>query len=198
MILNSISVWNHESDYFSAVSPKPVHLQSPLKAQACSRTPGRINGTECDQSPNRANGVSCDSPVQDSLGSPTSVRRGLNSPGKGVTLSPVRHTRGVPHLMTSPVFGSPSPSKRGSQSPLKDRGHSPAKLSPRNPLTGKRRTPSPVQGKMGSYSPQRISKSWLGLHRIPSSNMDGQEKQAAKSLSVPDLIVYLDENRLDF
>lgn len=182
------------------MSPKPVHLQSPLKAQARSPTTGRLNCTEYDHSPNRANGVSCDTPVQDSLGSPTSVRRGLNSPGKGVTLSPVRHTRGVPHLITSPVLGSPSPSKRGSQSPLKDSGHSPAKLSPRNqsPLTGKLRTPSPVQGKVGRYSPGRISKSWLGLHRIPSSNMDAQEKRAAKSLSVPDLIVYLDENRLDF
>lgn len=181
------------------MSPKPVHLQSPLKAQARSPTTGRLNGTEYDQSPNRANGVSCDSPVQDSLGSPASVRRGLNSPGKGVTLSPVRHTRRAPHIITSPVFGSHCPSKRGSQSPLKDSGHSP-KLSPRSqsPLTGKLRTPSPVQGKVGSYSPGRISKSWLGLYRIPSSNMDGQEKQAAKSLSVPDLIVYLDDNRLDF
>ncbi|KAM3588004.1 uncharacterized protein V6R79_018774 [Siganus canaliculatus] len=47
---------------------------------------------------------------------------------------------------------------------------------------------------MGSYSPSRSSKSWLGLHRFPSK-MEGREKKTGKSLSVPDLIIYLDESR---
>eukprot|EP00064_Thunnus_orientalis_P021135 superscaffoldBa00006236_g21290 len=64
--------------------------------------------------------------------------------------------------------------------------------------TGKLRTPSPVQGRMGSYSPAKNSKSWLGLNRIPSSKMEGHEKRAGKSLSVPNLIVYLDESRNPF
>lgn len=111
-------------------------------------------------------------------------------------MSPVRHTGGIPNLTSTPVYGSLSPGKRGRQ----EGGYSPAKLSPRNlrPLAGKLRTPSPVQGRVGSYSPARNSKSWLGLHRIPSGKKEGQEKRAGKSLSVPDLIVFLDENRLDF
>ncbi|KAM9328167.1 FYVE, RhoGEF and PH domain-containing protein 4-like [Pholidichthys leucotaenia] len=57
---------------------------------------------------------------------------------------------------------------------------------------GKLRTPSPVQGK----APVKNSKSWLGLSRIPSENMEWQGKRAEKPLSVPDLIVYLDETRI--
>ncbi|KAL7371028.1 hypothetical protein ABVT39_016651 [Epinephelus coioides] len=49
---------------------------------------------------------------------------------------------------------------------------------------------------MGSYSPAKNSKSWLGLHRIPNSKMDVEEKTVGKSLSVPDLIVFLEENRI--
>lgn len=201
--------------YFFAVPPKPLHLQSPLRAgqaQAHSRTTGRILpqrviGTERDQSPNRGYGVSasCVSPAQNCVGSPCPVRGGANGLLNGVSgahMSPVRHSLGIPNLANSPVFGSPSPGKRGLQncSPLKEGGHSPAKLSPRNqsPLAGKLRTPSPVQGRVGSYSPARNSKSWLGLHRIPSGKMEGQEKRAGKSLSVPNLIVCLDENRLEF
>lgn len=59
----------------------------------------------------------------------------------------------------------------------------------------KLRTPSPVQKKMGSFSPAKSSKSWLGLHRISSEKLEKQEKKAEKSLSVPDLIAYMDETR---
>ncbi|KAG7215925.1 hypothetical protein INR49_031521 [Caranx melampygus] len=101
---------------------------------------------------------------------------------------------------SSPVLGSPSPGKGSIQncSPLREGGHSPAKLFPsiHSPLSGKLRTPSPVMGRKGSYSPARNSKSWLGLHKIPSSKMEGQEKRTRKSLSVPDLVVYIDENRI--
>ncbi|KAK1906948.1 FYVE RhoGEF and PH domain containing protein 4 [Dissostichus eleginoides] len=100
----------------------------------------------------------------------------------------------------SPLLGSPSPGKRGlhSCSPSREGGHSPAKLSPRNrsPLSRLLRTPSPVQERMGSYRPAKNSKSWLGLHRIPSCKKEGKEKKAGKSLSVPDLIVYMDESRI--
>ncbi len=201
--------------YLFAVPPKPAHLQSPLgagQAQAHSPTTGkflpqRVNGTEQDQSPNRdcRVSVSCVSPAQNCLGSPSPVRGGGNCFLNGVSgahISPGRHTQGIPNLTSSPVLGSPSPGKRGIQScsPLREGGHSPAKLSPRNqsPLAGLLRTPSPVQRRIGSYSPAKNSKSWLGLHRIPSGKMERQDKRAGKSLSVPDLIVYLDESRLDF
>ncbi|XP_067437956.1 FYVE, RhoGEF and PH domain-containing protein 4-like isoform X1 [Thunnus thynnus] len=196
------------------VPPKPAHLQSPLRAgqdQAHSPTTGKllpqqVNGTE-DLSPNRSYGVpfSYISPAQNCQCSPSPVRGGGSSflnAVSGAQLSPARHPRGIPILASSPVLGSPSPGKRGIQncSPLREGGHSPAKLSPRNhsPLTGKLRTPSPVQGRMGSYSPAKNSKSWLGLNRIPSSKMEGHEKRAGKSLSVPNLIVYLDESRNPF
>ncbi|KAM4570283.1 FYVE, RhoGEF and PH domain-containing protein 4-like isoform 2-T2 [Odontesthes bonariensis] len=59
---------------------------------------------------------------------------------------------------------------------------------------GKLRTPSPVQKRMGSYSSAKSSKSWLGLHRISGDKPERQEKK--KSLSVPDLIVYMNEDRI--
>ncbi|XP_033470733.1 FYVE, RhoGEF and PH domain-containing protein 4-like [Epinephelus lanceolatus] len=201
------------SPFKPQVPPKPAHLQSPLRAgqaQAHSPTAGKllpqqVNATERDQSPNRsyALSVSCVSPENNGLGSPSPIRRGGSSFFNGVCgaqISPARHTRGIPRLTSSPLLGSPSPGKRGirSCSPLREGGHSPAKLSPRNhsPRTGLLRTPSPVQGRMGSYSPAKNSKSWLGLHRIPNSKMDVEEKTAGKSLSVPDLIVFLEENRI--
>uniref|UniRef100_A0A671YKP8 FYVE, RhoGEF and PH domain containing 4b n=1 Tax=Sparus aurata TaxID=8175 RepID=A0A671YKP8_SPAAU len=183
------------------VPPKPAHLQSPLRAgqpRAHSPTTGkvlpqRVNGTDRD-SPDRgiALCVSCISPTQNCLSSPSPVRGGGNSFLNGVSgLSPARHTQRIPNLTSSPVFGSPSPGKRGLQSCslLKEGGHSPAKLSPRNhsPLAGKLRTPSPVQWRMGSYSPAKNSKSWLGLPRISSCKMDGKGRGTGKSLSVPDL-----------
>ncbi|KAM9335042.1 FYVE, RhoGEF and PH domain-containing protein 4-like [Symphorus nematophorus] len=196
------------SPFKPQVPPKPAHLQSPLRTgqtQGRSPTTGKlqVNGTE-QHSPNRGHGVSvsCVSPAQNCLGSPSPVRGGGNSFLNGVCgahMSPARHTQGIPNFTSSPVFGSPSPGKRAIQScsPLREGGHSPAKLSPRNqsPLAGKLRTPSPVQGRMGSYSPAKNSKSWLGLHRIPSGKMEGQVKKPGKSLSVPDLIVYLEESR---
>lgn len=162
-----------------------------------------MNGTEA-QNLNRSYGTpfSYISPARNCQGSPSPGRGGGSSFLNGAQLSPARHHRGIPVLAGSPVLGSPSPGKRGIQncSPLREGGHSPAKLSPRNhsPLSGKLRTPSPIQGRMGSYNPARNSKSWLGLNRIPSSKMERQEKMAGKSLSVPDLIVYLDDNRSDF
>ncbi|XP_042367083.1 FYVE, RhoGEF and PH domain-containing protein 4-like [Plectropomus leopardus] len=191
------------------VPPKPAHLQSPLRAgqaQAHSPTAGKLlpqqnNSTE--QSPGRGCGVSvfCVSPAKNCRGSPTLVKGGGSSFLNGVCKahSPARNTQGIPHRTSSPLLGSPSPGKRGIQScsPLREGGHSPAKLSPRrhSPLSGFLRTPSPVQGKMGSYSPAKNSKSWLGLNRIPSGKTE-EERRVGKSLSVPDLIVYLDESRI--
>ncbi|KAM9845821.1 uncharacterized protein ACBR49_010816 [Aulostomus maculatus] len=197
------------------VPPKPAHLQASLRA-GLDKTHGPTSGKlppqqviapEGQQSPVRACGVSVfyTSPEQSCQGSPSPIRGVGGSFLNGVSgahLSPANHPQGTPKLTSSPVLGSPSPGKRGFQncSPFREGGHSPAKLSPRNrsPLAGKLRTPSPVQGRIGTYSPAKTSKSWLGLHRISSGKMDRQEKSAVKSLSVPDLIVYLDESRLDF
>ncbi|XP_078137675.1 FYVE, RhoGEF and PH domain-containing protein 4-like [Sander vitreus] len=195
------------------VPPKPADLQSPLRAgqaQALSPSTGKllpqqVSGTEQDQSPNRSCGVSvsCVSPAQSCLDSPSPIRGGGNSflnVVSEVRISPARQSPGIPHFTSSPLLGSPSPGKRGIQrhSPLSEGGHSPVKLSPRNrsPLARLLRTPSPVQGRMGSYSPTNNSKSWIGLHRIPSSKVEGQEKRVRKSLSVPDLIVLLNASRI--
>lgn len=212
--LKNVNVKNHKlcESFFFAVPPKPLHLQSPLRAEQAqvhspktgSTPPQQVNATEENQSPNRGYGiaVSCISPGQNNAGSPSPLRGRANGPVNGVStahVSPVRHTRGILTLSSSPPFGSPSPGKRGlqSHSPIREGGHSPAKLSPRHPspLATKLRTPSPVQGRVGSYSPAKSSKSWLGLHR--GGKMDGQERGAGKSLSVPDLIVYMDDKRLD-
>lgn len=188
------------ANHFSAVPPGPV--RSPLAAgQATGILPQGVEGTEQDQSLKRSNGVSCVTSGQTRICSSSPVRGDVDTPLDEVTLSPVKCHRVVPTLMTSPVFGCTSPGKRSNRSsPLKEGGHSPARLSPKSksPLTGKLRTPSPVQRKVGSYSPVRNSKSWLGFQRAPSPKMEGEEVRTVKSLSVPDLIVYLDESRLGF
>ncbi|XP_077399500.1 FYVE, RhoGEF and PH domain-containing protein 4-like [Vanacampus margaritifer] len=171
------------------VPPKPVHLQSPIGTAPPSssslppqhlnedKTPVRAAGYHTSQSPNKAGATF----LSDARFSPT-------------RLSP---SQKIPKLVSIPALASPSPGKRGIHkcSPLKEGGHSPAKLSVKNrsPLSGLLKTPSPVQGKMGNYTPSTNSKSWLGLNRIPSGKADGHEKHAGKSLSVPNLIVYLDE-----
>ncbi|XP_022073503.2 FYVE, RhoGEF and PH domain-containing protein 4-like [Acanthochromis polyacanthus] len=190
------------------VPPKPAHLLSPLSIrqdQADTTETAvhpQINVTEQDQSPTRAYGVpvSCFSASQNCLGSLSPDRGAGSHFFNGSHISPARQAQGISNLSSNPLLKSPSPGKRGIQncSPLREGGHSPAKHSPRNhsPLMGKLRTPSPVQGKMGSYSLARSSMSWLGLHRIPNDKMERQEKRAEKSLSVPDLIVYMDESRI--
>jgi len=195
-----------------ALPPKPAHLQSPERGgQHRARSPAAgkvaprgVSGAQPGLSAHRDYGgsLSCVTLTQNYQGSPSPVRGGgsnfLNA-GSGAHISPARQAQGIPKLTSCPVSGSPSPGKRGIQScsPLREGGHSPAKLSPRNhsPLMGKLRTPSPVQKRMGSYSPAKNSKSWLGLHRISSDNPERQEKKRGKSLSVPDLVVYMNEDR---
>ncbi|KAM4712257.1 FYVE, RhoGEF and PH domain-containing protein 4-like [Anableps anableps] len=196
----------------SLVTPKPAHLQRFQKTgqdQACNPTsdtvkPQQVNGTTKDQTSNRDCGVciSCVS-LQTCQGSPSPVRGGGSkflNPLSGEHLIPCMQAQEIPNLSSCLVSRSPSPAKRSIQgcSPLRERGYSPAKLSPRNrsPLMGKLRTPSPVQKKMGSFSPAKSSKSWLGLHRITSEKLEKREKKAEKSLSVPDLIVCMDETRI--
>lgn len=192
----------------SLVAPQPAHLQrlqKTRKDQTCTSSLGtvtpQVNGTTKDQAPNRECGIciTCVS-LQACQGSPSPVGGGGSSylnPVSGERISPGRQ---IPNLSSCLVSRSPSPAKRSIQgcSPLREKGHSPAKLSPRNhsPLMGKLRTPSPVQKKMGSYSPAKSSKSWLGLHRISSEKLERREKKAEKSISVPDLIVYMDETRI--
>lgn len=190
---------------FFAVPPKPPHLQSPLRAEAQGHSPtaGSAPAQQARIESRSPSGgleivVLRASPGPSSAGSPSPARRQVNGLLGGV--SPVRHARGIPTLSSSPPLASPSPGKRGLQScsPTRDGGHSPAKLSPRHlsPLAARLRTPSPVLGRQGSYSPARSCKTRLGLHR--GGKMDGQGKETAKSLSVPDLIGYLDETRLNF
>lgn len=199
------------SSHLFVVPPKPAHLQSPLRAgqsPALSPTqaksiPRGVDGKEEVQSPIRGSGVSvsCVSPDHRRLGLPSPVGGGVSA----THVSPISQTQRSPRLTSSPVFRTPSPGKRArgrlSCSPLKKGGagggQSPLKLSPRNqsPLARKLQISSPKLGKMGSYSPAKNSKSWMGLHRIPSGKTEGKEKKATKSLSLPDLIVHLDENR---
>lgn len=186
------------ADHFSAVPPRPVQ-DSLTAAQATQVSPQGAEGAEPDQSLRTSDGVSCAGSGQTRVCSSSPVRGGVSGPLDEVALSPVKRQRGVPTLVTSPAFGCTSPGKRSNRSsPLKKGGHSAAKLSPRNksPLTGKLRTPSPVQRKAGGCSPARTSKSWLGFHRAPSPKMEGEDARAAKSVSVPDLVVYLDGSRL--
>lgn len=182
----------------SLVSPKSV--QNPLRA---GRAAGALpEGTEQHQSPKRSKEASCVGSGPSRVFSSSPVRGGVSTPVDEVTLSPVKRPRGVPTLVTSPVFGCTSPGKRTNPSPLKERGHSPAWLSPRSrsqsPLAEKLRTPSPVQWRVGSYSPGRSSKSWLGFQRAASAKMEGRDVRTVKSLSVPDLVVYLDDSRFAF
>lgn len=183
--------------------PFANHLSAvPSRAVRSPLTAGQAAGAgdaEQDQGLRRSNGASCSSSGQTGVCSSSPVRADVNAPLGEVTLSPVKRPRGVPTLMTSPVFGGTSPGRRSHRSsPSKEGGHSPARLSPgsRSPLTGKLRTPSPVQRKAGRYSPARNSKSWFGFQRAPSPKMEGGEVLTAKSLSVPNLIVYLDQSRL--
>lgn len=167
--------------------------------QATGRVPEGVGDAERDQGLKRPHGVSCSSSGQTPICSSSPVRGDVNAPLEEVTLSPVKRHRAVPTLMTSPVFGCASPGRRSNRcSPLKDGGHSAAGLSPRSqsPLAGNLRTPSPIQRKAGRYSPARNSKSWLGFQRVPSPKMEGGDARVVKSLSVPDLTVYLGESRL--
>ncbi|XP_047246287.1 FYVE, RhoGEF and PH domain-containing protein 4-like isoform X2 [Girardinichthys multiradiatus] len=185
----------------SVVAPKPAHLQRTGQDQACNPTletqkPQQVNRTTQDPTSNKDCG-NCGSCVtlQTCQGSPGPVRGGRSNflnPVFSAHLTPGRQALGL-------VSRSQSPGKRSIQGcSSKEEGHSPAKLSPRNrsPLMGKLRTPSPVQKKMGSQSPARSSRSWLGLHRISSEKLERREKKAEKSLSVPDLIIYMDETRI--
>lgn len=187
------------ANHFYAVPPRPV--RSPVTAGQATEISSEVECTEQSRSLKRSNGVSSVSSGQTRICSSSPVRGDVNTPLDEVTLSPVKRHRGVSTFMTSPVFGCTSPGKRSNRSsPLKEGGHSRARLSPRNksPLTGKLRTPSPVQRRVGSYSPARSSKSWAGFQRAPRLKMEGEEVRTIKSLSVPDLIVYLEESRLGF
>ncbi|XP_029969873.1 FYVE, RhoGEF and PH domain-containing protein 4-like [Salarias fasciatus] len=116
----------------------------------------------------------------------------LRSPGESVGFS--RQTRQRPTHAGGAGSGSPSPGKRGIRgcSPLRDGGHSPAKLSQRNhgPLMGKLRTLSPAQARGGGCT------SWLGLQGAPGDWADRRDRGVGKSLSVPDLVVHVAESRI--
>ncbi|XP_036004989.1 FYVE, RhoGEF and PH domain-containing protein 4 isoform X2 [Fundulus heteroclitus] len=192
--------------------PKAAHLQRSQRTgqdQACNPASEtlkaqQVNRTTQDQTSNRNCGtcISCVN-LHTCQGSPSPIGGGGSNflnPVSGSHLSPGRQAQGFPNLLNCLVARSPSPGKRSFQacSPLGEEGHSPAKLSPRNqsPLMGKLRTPSPIQKKMGSFSPAKSSKSWLGLHRISNEKLERLEKKAEKCLSVPDLITYMDETRI--
>ncbi|XP_054911694.1 FYVE, RhoGEF and PH domain-containing protein 4-like isoform X2 [Poeciliopsis prolifica] len=185
-------------------TPKPAPLQRVQKTgqdQACHPTLDAVKPQQGNDLTDRDCRIciSCGSP-QTCQGSPSPVRGGGGNFLNPVSVEHPRLAQGVPNLSSGSVSRSPSPAKISTQgrSPLRESGHGPAKLSPRNrsPLMAKLRTPSPVQKKMGSFSPARSSKSWLGLHRIASEKLEKREKKAEKSLSVPDLTTYMNETRI--
>ncbi|XP_023206382.1 FYVE, RhoGEF and PH domain-containing protein 4-like isoform X1 [Xiphophorus maculatus] len=187
-----------------SATPKPAHLQRFQKAgqdQACHRTLDTVKPQQGNDTTDRDGRicVSCVSP-QTCRGSPSPVRGGGGNFLNPLSAEHPRLAQVVPNRSSCLVSRSPNPAKINIQgrSPLRETGHGPAKLSPRNrnPLMAKLRTPSPVQKKMGSFSPAKSSKSWLGLHRISSEKLEKREKKAEKSLSVPDLIAYMDETRI--
>ncbi|XP_068611606.1 FYVE, RhoGEF and PH domain-containing protein 4-like [Brachionichthys hirsutus] len=186
-----------------AQPPKPDHLQGPLRAEGQSPAAGkraqRVCASEQHRSPDRGS-VSSVSLAPKGQSSPSPAREAGSSFVNGLSgafISPNGPAWRIQSLPSSPNVGSPSPSKGGVHGfgPLKEGGRSPAKLSPRNlgPFAGNRRTPSPVQGKMRGYSPARSFKAWLGLPRNTSGTMEGREGRSGKSLSVPDLMVCLEE-----
>lgn len=204
------------------VPPKPPHLQSPVKAGPPKiHTPikGELviqpaNGAVGARSPNKEglgpngqdNGVSVAhiGPARHGLRTCSSVR-GITG-GSGLVkwlsqthISPARNGPGTRSPARSTVLGVPSPAKRSIQnhSPLREGqgGRSPGKLSPRTCSRGLLRTPSPVQGKARGYSPVEASKSWLGKHKSPVARMEGKQRRAGKSCSVPELIIHIDKSR---
>ncbi|XP_028307570.1 FYVE, RhoGEF and PH domain-containing protein 4-like isoform X2 [Gouania willdenowi] len=189
------------SPFKPQVPPKPAHLQSPLTIghnQTLITTVGNDQPPfvrkSLDQTPNLRPVQS----FQDSHSSVKEIRRHFLNGESDVHCSPRRPPQEIQKLTGSPRLGSPSLGKRIIQScnPQRGGGQSPTKLSPRNPspLMGKAQSPSPVQRRMRSYSPAKNSKSWLGLHQV-LYDKERQEKSAAKSCSVPDLVIYMDESR---
>lgn len=180
-----------------AVTRKPAHLHSPAREgpdRAHNPTPGEVlpQQINMEEKPNPSRGTGTSASCVGQHRCQDSVVGG----GGGSCLN----APAIPNHTSTSVSGSPSPGRGGAQSHGSLRaggGHSPGKLSPRNrrALTAKLRTPSPVQGRMRSYSPAKSSKSLLGLHRISSERLERREKRAGKSLSVPDLVVCWQDSR---
>lgn len=159
--------------------------------------PQSTNERKEEHSQNRGHGgfinptLNCYSP------SPVKGRRGSFGNGESQSdTSPARHSWGASNLASSPTLGAQDSANAGIRgcSPKSEGRYRPAKNN--NTLSRRQRTPSPVHGKMWTYTPAKNSKSWLGLNKISSFKLDGREKSKAKSLSVPDLITFL-EDRLD-
>ncbi|KAK7902001.1 hypothetical protein WMY93_018770 [Mugilogobius chulae] len=159
------------------VPPKPPHLQTPVKSG-----PQNDHGPKEDQDPNRGlNGftnpsMNCYSPT----------------PTRG-SFSPAKTSQVFPYLTPTSTLGSQASADADIQnSSPKSEGRHTSKSD--SPILRPLRTPSPVQGKMWTYTPSKISKSWLGINQLPK--LGGQERSRPQSLSVPDLIVYMEENSL--
>lgn len=150
------------------VPPKPPHLQTPVKSG-----PQQLNGHKEELSPNNRTftnpSLNCYSP--------SPVKEGDSSLVNGEShISPSRHSQGISPLIHSPNLGS------------ENVGILSCEAKNNGPLSRRLRTPSPVHRRMWTYTPAKNSKPWFGLHKI-----DGQQRSRPKSLSVPDLIAYLED-----
>lgn len=150
------------------VPPKPPHLQTPVRSG-----PQHIHGPEEDQSPTRG-------------------LNGFNNPSLNCySSSPVKASfkNGKPHTSLARLAAvSQSPDITTQKSSQSSEGRC---SNRRSPISGRLRTPSPVHGKMWTYTPAKNSKPSIGLNKFPK--FEEQERSRPESLSVPDLIAYLEE-----
>lgn len=151
------------------VPPKPPHLQTPVRI-------GHINASEGGLSPIRAlNGFT--NPSQNCYSS---------SPVKSTCINGEAHTSPA-----RPTVTSPSPDITAQIRGQCSEGTNRIK-SKESPTSGRSRTPSPVHGKMWTYTPAKSSRYSLGLKKSPK--FEALQRGTPKSLSVPDLINYLEES----
>ncbi|CAL1568685.1 unnamed protein product [Knipowitschia caucasica] len=156
------------------VPPKPLHLQTPERSELQNRPK--------DKSPN------CFIHPSLNLYLPSPVKpicKNASPPHSGAA-----RTSQTTYCAPSPTMASQSSADVGApnSSPRRERKCSPK----RSPVSSLMRTPSPVFGKMWTYTPSRISKPLLGINRL----FDGEVRSSPKSLSVPDLISYLEESSI--
>lgn len=157
---------DHERSPAKRSLPRPQVPPKPPHLQTPVRSgPQHIHGPEEDRSPTRG-------------------LNGFNNPSLNCySPSPVKASfkNGQPHTgLARLAAASQSPDVTTQKCSNK-----------RSPISGKLRTPSPVHGKMWTYTPAKNSKPSIGLNKIPK--FEEQERSRPKSLSVPDLIAYLEE-----
>ncbi|XP_072311098.1 FYVE, RhoGEF and PH domain-containing protein 4-like [Eucyclogobius newberryi] len=149
--------------------PPKSHLQSPVKPRSPNLNRS-LNGVSIPS-------LNCYSP------SPVKAKNRPSSPAKA--------TWAISQRTPRPILGSQGSVHVGSQnrSPQSEGKYS---LNDSSPLSIRVRSQSPIHGKIWTYTPAKNSKSWLGINKIPKR--DRHERSRPKSLSVPDLITYMEES----